>query len=107
MSILDTLVKEGNKAQMENNPGEALTFFMQALDTGLIRQDVYAGIGFALNSMGQYENATHYLNKALEVDPNFIPAIEGLKQIKDNSDNENLNKNMGSSSFHVGKSSLS
>jgi len=103
MSLINELVEKGNKAQTENYPDLALSYFLQALDTGIIRPDVYAGIGFALDSMGQFENATEYLNKALEVDPNFEPAIEGLKRINENIEMENLNENISQYEEYVEK----
>ncbi|NLV26919.1 MAG: tetratricopeptide repeat protein, partial [Methanomicrobiales archaeon] len=91
---VDELVKAGNQAQQNNDFEGALEFFNQAITNGSSRPDVYAGMGFALDSMGQYENATEYFNKALEVDPNFKPAIEGLKRINENIENDNPNGNM-------------
>ena len=103
MSLINELVEKGNKAQTENYPDLALSYFLQALDTGIIRPDVYTGMGFALESLEQYDNATEYLNKALDADPDFKPAIEGLKRINENIEMENLNENISQYEEYVEK----
>jgi|GEM_PF-4776169 len=92
LSSFNELVNAGNEAQKSKNFNEALNYFNQALEMGIKRDDAYAGIGFALTCLGEYDNATEFLNKALELNPNFEPAKQGLKEITERIQEDKLNQ---------------
>ena len=100
-SLFDKLMKEGKKEQINGDNNKALNYFFQALDTGIVSQKLYTGIGYSLISLGEYDNATLFLKKALELDPFFKPAREGLSIIKEKKKEYNQSTSSNASKVQI------
>ena len=70
--------KNGNWQQL----GASLTRALDVAVTDMDRKEIQTELGELLdNQMNQTDQAVSYFNRALEVDPQFIPAIENLERI--------------------------
>ncbi len=70
--------KNGNWQQL----GATLTRALDVAVSDLDRKEIQTELGELLDSqMSQQDQAITYFNRALEVDPHFIPAIENLERI--------------------------
>lgn len=70
--------KNGNWQQL----GSTLTTALEVAVSDVDRKEIQTELGELLDSqMGQTDQAITYFQRALEVDPHFIPAIENLERI--------------------------
>jgi len=59
-------------------PGEALRYFTQAVSDFPLYADAYDGAGQVSIQLGNYQDAIGYLNKALDINPSHIGALQHM-----------------------------
>jgi tetratricopeptide (TPR) repeat protein len=72
----------GHRLMEANEPELALKAYLRGASETGINADVLSSIGSANLALGRLGQAEKILNRALELDPNFVPALNNLGVVK-------------------------